>query len=319
VEFTFNGSAALSNLTVSRVMDKNYTNAANEPLWGVEKANESQNFNISDIDLLWGLVDDSYSNDSTVEMFRGKELYLPVAYEGRVMSSFRDNLAAATVFTAAWNHVYQWSSWISGTSIGDTPSYSGESQYALFLKWRELSRSPGGASKILDLIWTDLVASAVVGTKTGFEADTASESATVGGLGKREVYKHRNAVIYTNFLFAIPAFIALGLWTLLLIVAILLLVSRKVTCNILRHHMNQTSLGRAVLDAAHPDRQIAISSTSEWLNRVGNKTLNIRQYQGKESPPRLDSEPVYRPQPVEMNILLSERDWRSEWDVAQRY
>jgi hypothetical protein len=129
-------------------------------LWGVEKAYVSQNLDIGDIDLLWGLVDDSYSNHSTIEISRGKELYLPVAYEDRDVSGFRDSLVAATVFTAAWNHAYQWLAWISGTSINGTPLYSGELQYALFLKWRELSHSPGRVPKILDLIWTDLLASA---------------------------------------------------------------------------------------------------------------------------------------------------------------
>jgi hypothetical protein len=72
VEFTFNGTSSLSNLVVSSITDKNYTNTEDEPLWGVEKVDPSQNLNISDINLLWGLVSDIYENDTEISTIRGK-------------------------------------------------------------------------------------------------------------------------------------------------------------------------------------------------------------------------------------------------------
>jgi hypothetical protein len=276
VEFTFNGTSSLNNLAVSSVADKNYTSPEDEPLWGVENVNPSQNLNISDINLLWGLVSDIYENDSEISTIRGEALYLPVAYGSTDMSVFKDSLAVASVFTAAWNSVYQEVAWIAGTSIGGLPSYSGDIQYSLFLKWRELSRTNDGAAQILNLIWTDLVASAVVGTKTGFENNTVAQKP--GVLGQRAVHKHHSVVVYGNLLFAIPAFIVLCLWTLLFVVAIILLMTRKVTCDMLSYYMNQTSLGRAVLDAERPNPQIALSDSKEWTRRVGNRSIGIRAY-----------------------------------------
>jgi hypothetical protein len=276
VEFTFNGTSSLNNLVVSSVADKNYTSPEDEPLWGVENVNPSQNLNISDINLLWGLVSDIYANDPEISTIRGEALYLPVTYEGTDMSVFKDSLAVASVFTVAWNSVYQEAAWISGASFGGIPSYSGETQYSLFLKWRELSRTNDGAAQILNLIWTDLVASAVVGTKTGFENNTVTQQP--GVLGQRAVYKHHSVVVYGNLLFAIPAFIVLCLWTILLVVSIILLITRKVTCDMLSYYMNQTSLGRAVLNAEQPDPQTAMSKSKEWTRRVGNRLIGIRAY-----------------------------------------
>ena len=284
VEFTFNGTSSLNNTVVSSVADKNYTSSENEPLWGVEKIDPSQKLNVSDINLLWGLVSDKYENDSEIATIRAKQLYLPVASTNTDMSVFKDSLAVASVFSAAWNSVYQEVAWLSGTSIGGLPSYSGDIQYSLFLKWRELSSTNDGAATILNLIWTDLVASAVVGTVNGFENNNAQ---TAGSLGQRQVHKHHSVVVYGNLLFAIPAFVVLLLWVGLLVTSLVLLISRKVTGGMLSYYMNQTSLGRALLNAEQSDprsyppqsdlRMIALSS-KQWAAEFGSRTLGIRAY-----------------------------------------
>jgi hypothetical protein len=145
----------------------------------------------------------------------------------------------------------------------------------LFLKWRDLSRTKDGAAQILNLIWTDLVASAVVGTKTGFDNSVSSDG---GVLGKREAHKHYSVVIYGNLLFAIPAAIVLLLWISLLVMAIVLLISRKVTGDMLSYYMNQSSLGRAVLNAEQSNSRIATSSSSQWVKEFGNDIVGIRPY-----------------------------------------
>ncbi len=275
VEFTFNGTSSLSNLLVSSITDKNYTSTKDEPLWGVEKIDPSQNLNISDINLLWGLVSDIYENDTEISTIRAKEFYLPVAYSNTDMSVFKDSLAVASVFTAAWNTVYTDAAWIAGVSFGGLPSYSGDIQYSLFLKWRALSNTTDGAAKILNLIWTDLVASAVVGTTTGFENSSAQNS---GVLGQREVYEYRSVVVYGNLLFAVPAFVVLCLWVGLLLTTIVLLITRKVTRHMLSYYMNQSSLGRAVLNAEHPNPEMTTSSSKEWAKKFGSTRLEIRPY-----------------------------------------
>ena len=276
VEFTFNGTSGLSNLVVSSITDKNYTNMEEEPLWGVENVDPLQNLNISDINLLWGLISDNFENDTEIATFRGREFYLPVAYAGGDVSALKDSLAVASVFTAAWNTLYTSAAWIAGVSFGGLPSYSGDIQYSLFQKWRKLSNTTDGAATILNLIWTDLVASAVVGTTTGFE--NSSDTQGSGVLGQRQVYEHHSVVVYGNILFAIPAFLVLCLWAVLLIITVGLLVTRKVTGTILSYYMNQTSLGRAVLNAEHPDPAMTASNSKDWTKEFGNDCLGILPY-----------------------------------------
>ncbi|KAK4246331.1 hypothetical protein C7999DRAFT_33294 [Corynascus novoguineensis] len=45
------------------------------------------------------------------------------------------------------------------------PDYSGQTNLALKRRWKDLSRSADTVAKIPNLIWTDLAANAVVGTK----------------------------------------------------------------------------------------------------------------------------------------------------------
>ncbi|KAK3934610.1 hypothetical protein QBC46DRAFT_273469, partial [Diplogelasinospora grovesii] len=297
VEFKLNGTASLTNLTVSGIFDKTYSSPEREPLWGVERVDSATELTIQNIDVLWGLVDGDYANHSGIELRRGKELYLPATSQTNIFD-FRDNLAAATAFTAAWNNVYLFASWIAGTSIAGLPSYSGESQYALFLKWLDLSSSPGGALQILNLIWTDLVASAIVGTKTGFESNGSIKALATGdhANGTRPVHIHRSAITYSNLLFAIPAFVAAAMWVTALVLAAVLLLSHTVTRRMISHYMNQTSLGRAILNAANPGLAVATAPTSKWLSEAGDIKVDIPHFPGKPSSPLPNIAPA-QPEP----------------------
>jgi hypothetical protein len=267
VEFMLNGTASLSNLIVTKVIDKDYPNSNSEPIWGVENPVLPQN--ISNIDLLWGLVNKTYVNDPEISTIQAKDFYLPAAYFSTDMSTFKDSLASASVFTSAWNSVYDEAAWIAGASVGGLPSYSGNTQYSLFLKWRNLSSTEEGAGNILNLIWTDLVASAVVGTVTGFE-DNASMT--------RAVRKNQFVVSYDNLLFAIPAFLTAFLWVVLFVIALILLLSGKASYPLLLHYMNQTSLGRAVYDATHREKETGNLPSEDWSKEIGDQIIELRGF-----------------------------------------
>lgn len=79
----------------------------------------------------------------------------------------------------------------------------GLASMAIFTRWQKLSTSQDEAAKILNLMWTDLSASAVVGTRgvlgplnNGDDAEAAKVS--VRPIGHRVTY---------NFVYGIPAFI----------------------------------------------------------------------------------------------------------------
>jgi len=99
-----------------------------------------------------------------------------------------------------------------------------------------------------------------------------------GTLGRRAVYRHHSVVVYDILIFAIPAFIALFLRVFLFVIAMFILISRQVTCSMFLHYMNYTSLGRAVYDAEHPNRESATSISATWSKEVGNQPIGIRAY-----------------------------------------
>src|SRR5689334_6617186 len=97
-------------------------------------------------------------------------------------------------------------------------SYSGASNYGLTLKWRQLnSQSTPGAETLLNLIWTDLVAFTIVGTRTGFGDDDKP-----GNLGVRRVHRYERSVRYGDIRFAIPAFIVGAFLLVTLVISLLM-------------------------------------------------------------------------------------------------
>jgi hypothetical protein len=154
-------------------------------------------------------------------------------------------------------------------------SYSGKSNYGLTLKWRELSESTYGAETLLNLIWTDLVSFTVVGTKTGFEDDSSSLSSLLNqqtsSLGTRPVHRYIRVIEYGDIRYAIPAFIAGGLFLIPLVVSLAMLCFQRHSWRALNHYMNQTNMGRAMTQAIlsnQPDEISYDARTTEWARRA---------------------------------------------------
>lgn len=162
-------------------------------------------------------------------------------------------------------------------------SYSGETNYGLTLKYRNLSRTPAGAANIMNLIWTDLAAFFAVGTKTGFEPGEEQPGASQLRkrntsplyLGNREVHRHVRVIEYKNILYAIPAFIGGGLFIIGLITALLMFCFKTVSWTSLNHYVNQTSMGRAVTQIISPEVAEPTATTTEWSKTAGNVHLDI--------------------------------------------
>ena len=138
---------------------------------------------------------------------RSAELWLPAATTDSSLRSPRDLLAA--VSAAAWNDVYLRAAMIPGVSEGTVPSYSGETNYALSLKWRALGQNATSAATILNLIWTDLISFSIYSSQTGFGPTQSEHSAN--SLGRRDVQPNKHRLLYADLRFGIPAFIAVGL------------------------------------------------------------------------------------------------------------
>jgi len=115
VEFATNGTASLAALRVLNVAPKAYQGIESQPIWGVENVT---GFNISGINLFWGILSDEYRDNPQIASFQGRELYLPVAASGAYPSNWLDGFAAGSVFTSSWNALYEFAAAIEGAGIG---------------------------------------------------------------------------------------------------------------------------------------------------------------------------------------------------------
>lgn len=179
-------------------------------------------------------------------------------------------------------------------------SYSGETDYGLTLKYRNLSRTPEGTAKIMNLIWTDLMAFVVVGTKTGFEATTGSSSAShikskrsdsaLTILGTKAVHKMVRSIGYSDSRYAIPAFIVVGILIFSVATATIFALRKSLSYEILEHYINQTSMGRTASQLLYPGIAPIDASTKEWSRATRDLILDVPRPQSrpkKSTRPRL--------------------------------
>ncbi|OQV00956.1 hypothetical protein CLAIMM_06385 [Cladophialophora immunda] len=278
VTFRTNGSTTFEALQVLDVQDKNYTDPAAGPLplWGVEKV-DSETYKIWDVYKFWGLVDESLQDHPDVDAHRAAKIYLPAAVRGTTLGNHMyDSFAAGGVFTAAWNSIYSYAAALSDVNEDSIPNYSGKSNYGLTLKWRQLmSQSAGGAETLMNLIWTDLIGFAIVGTRTGFEGMGTMASVTEhhqgGNVGLRRAHRYERSIAYGDIRYAIPAFVVGAVFLLTLLASLLMCCVQPRVWAALRHYTRQTSMGRAVTQAmlrGGPDEISPAASTKQWASQA---------------------------------------------------
>lgn len=265
VGFSINGTSSLANLRVTSVQDKAYSNNALKPLWAVEKTNAT----INEFRPLWGLVHDRHESSKELWTLRKEKFWLPTWSAFISIRSSLDSLASTNAFGAGLSEVYKGFSFKS--------DYSGETNIALNRLWQSYSQSPATAGNIVNLIWTDIIAAAVVGTKPAI-MNSASSSQSTG---------HRNAVssnvraqvrrykpqLRCKLPYAIPAFLSLLLVAILISAALIMWISRRFSLSVLRQLLNQTSTGRAVTNVLYSDLCDPDAPTSEWVEKAGKSRL----------------------------------------------
>ncbi|KIY03184.1 uncharacterized protein Z520_01651 [Fonsecaea multimorphosa CBS 102226] len=277
VTFSTNGSTSLEALQVIDVQEKAY-NSSDLPLWGVEKVDPST-YKIWDVYKFWGLIDESLADHPDVVAQRAAKIYLPAAVRGTTLGiHMYDSFAAGGVFTAAWNSIYSYAAALSDVNENAIPNYSGKSNYGLTLKWRDLmSRSAGsaGPETLMNLIWTDLISFAIVGTRTGFEGmgtmSTLTKRDSQSQVGLRPAHKYERSIAYGDLRYAIPAFIVGAIFLLTLVVSLGMCCFQPRMWRALAHYTRQTSMGRAVTQTmlkGGPDEISADASTKHWAKQA---------------------------------------------------
>jgi len=212
VDLSINGSSDLSSLRIEAIRDA-HQDEDNLPFWVSEKPSRARflrNFNP-----LWGPVGSSaaagVADGSDYDVFRGRKFYLPAASKNQIVNHAVDNFAVTHALQSAMNMVFQ----DAARPVGSFSAfdYSGATNFALNRKWSEMSATAEGTARIVNSIYTDIVASAVVSTRTRFGGD--------GELGSAEVRIHESRIMYRDIRYAIPAFLALALLMVLLLINII--------------------------------------------------------------------------------------------------
>ncbi len=277
VDFSFNGTSDLENLRVARIEDKIYSDDNAKPLWAVERTG----LNVTRANPLWGIVSDEFADAQGVWTYRAEKLWLPAVDKRRNIYEAGDSVAGANAPAGALVSTIEDStsqSTFARRSLGD---FSG-STYVMFRLWQQLSQEASTAPQVIDLIVTNLLASAMVGTKS-----LVSPAATTSSASSAQwtVLKHVKIVTY-NYVYGIPAIIFLALWLSALIIALMSWFRFKLSIDRMRQLLNRTSVGRVVTTIAYPELCDPVAPTSEWVATAGFKNVDLSELSsiGKKRP-----------------------------------
>lgn len=296
VDFRYDGAQGLKGLVVSNITNKIYMSETDKPLWAVENMNMS----LADAPPLWGIVSDVAQGHEGYAYIRSDHLYLPGYTMGGLSEVEYQNLAGVNFHGEALVSAYD----VGGSAVG-VQDYSGQSDFAMFAKWQELSSLPQTTAKIINLIWTDLAGNAVVGTRSWltrkpdpFKPAIQNESGSEDGelhstrrdLSRRatdpavfadapsasvpvQVYNQR---IRYHWPFAIPAFLVCLITGLMFAVALLFALFGRIKR--LRQYVFQLSAGRLMGNFIYPDECAPLAPTRIWGRGVGVKRVKVGVY-----------------------------------------
>ncbi|KLJ13024.1 hypothetical protein EMPG_12009 [Blastomyces silverae] len=302
VTFHFNGTT-FEALEVNSTKPKSYTDQESKPLWAIEDLKEIP---ISDGKPLWGILDRSKSNadisfPSNISTMSNDHLYLPgymdeytLLLEGpNGVSDASQNLPGAEFYTQAMLTA------LTITRPGGNRGYvdySGFSSLALFAKWQNLSKTPEGAARILDLVWTDSAANAVMGTKgwgvTSFSANAHQTRQKENPENKKGNKKRQTGkidqddpivpvTVFKKYIrykipFAVPAFIILTATLATAVTLTILCIMGRTGPKRMRTFLEASSTGRNVGTFVIDQEDENVSKgTKAWVKSVGRKIVRI--------------------------------------------
>ncbi|KAF7364769.1 hypothetical protein MVEN_00346800 [Mycena venus] len=263
VQFSFNGTMDLTALSMSR------SDIDTPVLWATEKADLA----ITDVNLLWGRVPDALEGDPTLWTTRSDVFYIPAGSTDTFGSTLTEQTSALPALS--WNNIKQ----IGDTGTSSVMDYTALSNFALLTKFQTLiSTDPvHGASRIQNLIWTDLMANNALGT---------ASSATL------LVQANVPSIAY-DLRFAVPAILLFILWIPLFGGAVFVLITGLLKLSYVRHLLNHTGAGRIALGSsalkpmypgaprhmvatAAPGTPLLSESEKHWAKGAGRTPVGIQ-------------------------------------------
>ena len=273
VDFSVTGAGGLDSLQVNSIDPKEYASEDDYPIWGTEDSG----LRMTEIPMIWGLLSPEYTGYPNVSTIKQPSFYLPgYASNGIQRSSFTrspvvlyQNLPGHDFAVSVGNTVY--GSGISGLGDSWPIDVLGRGNLGVFARWSDLLRN-SNANTIIDLIWTDLAASAVVGTKgTLGPGNNAAEAAEAPVIMIQPIVRR----VRYHLPFGIPAFILLLVVILVCGMSLLTLLTHRSIFSLLRLRIQQLSIGRVFTTILYPDRSSFTMSPKEWSQAVGKRTVTL--------------------------------------------
>ncbi|GLA15239.1 hypothetical protein AnigIFM62618_001755 [Aspergillus niger] len=287
VTFRFNGTGGLDKLVIQSINEKKYNDPSELPLWGVERL---KNHTLQNVRPLWGLVSPEVGARDDISTVQRDYLWLP-GYPDLVTS---DTIAGEPSMPGNLFYTQRLLSLFDIATLNQATSrYTGSGDLALYNRWFELSSSASGVEKMLGLIWTDMTANTVVGTRGWHNAPSQTSNNSkrmskrdVGGVSVPVTLWSRN--IKYHLPYAIPAFIVLALSIALAGFTICLLILRRTGLGQMRSYLARTSPGRILGNALHPDQAGVLASTKTWIQQVGVRKATLPGQKEDGTIPLLD-------------------------------
>lgn len=261
-------SDSLDNLVVQKVEDKVYENDDDMPFWGME--DWASSLNLTQFQPVWGILDPSFETVPNVSTIRAPSLYMVGSgsdiNQAKLNSlSLMNNIPASIFPAAALNTV-------STLQTLSTSSYDflGENSLSLWLKWAELSKSVDTVGDTIKLMWTDLAASAVVGTKgaLGSYNQESDQAARIRVLPTVHRVKYRWA-------FGIPAFIVALILAIIALVVLVSTVTGQSSLAVMRQRLKHVALGRALTTIFYANTSNYRMTPGEWSRANGEKEVDV--------------------------------------------
>lgn len=231
VSFRIEDESKLSDLKITDIGPSNFTGH----VWAVEKSHRQ----LRDTNPLWGLVSPSKQNDPGISTINRDSLYLPAGRSWldsmgglKLTLTMVDSMAGSSFPLALLGKLYELDSW------DKFPDYTGANSWSMYTKWADLSSNESTASQIVNLIWTDLMANAVMGRSTMLQRHS-------GGTVEMPASKYLQTVTY-DWRYASMALVFAGVYFILLLLSMFLYAIRACNFQNLRFFLNQTAAGRSM-------------------------------------------------------------------------
>lgn len=272
VSFRFNGTG-LVDLKVMDIRDKEYENEQAWPTWAVENAGQR----LRDGPPLWGIVaPDQRDNLQNMSHLQKPDLWLPGYLDtlslGQLPVSTSQNLPGVDFYSRALGVAY--SIGFSGSkSVFD---YAGTTQLGVYNKWANMSKTPEDAAKIINLVWTDVAANAVVGSKGWFTNPVSLSKRNSDGDQQIlvPVNQYSRSVRY-HLAYAIPAIIVLAIFAVVVCVSFVMTIFGQSGPNKINVFLMKTSVGRVMASLLTSDDCAAAAPTKAWTERSGQMRIDL--------------------------------------------